>query len=139
MLKFYNISTILLATTLSNNALADCTPPFLTDAELRNTLPDHIACVSNGAGGWENQEEHIGSAGDSSGNLYDYKEGNLPTSIDKREQLGTWSISGNQIHYSYSGGDSFSFELHTNGGDSYTFCGPATVNATIKVNNGNGC
>ncbi len=139
MFKHFQYGILLSGIILANNAVAACSDPQLTSAQISNTLPGSIVCVSNGAGGFENQEEHIGSAGSTGGDLYDYKKG-VNDPIDPRELIGSWSINNSLITYNYTGGSNFTFSLHrTTTPGNYTFCGPATVEATIITNGGAGC
>ena len=114
-------------------------------AQLNNLLQGNTVCVSNGAGGWDAQEQHF------AGNvLKDYKLG--PSSaIDPTEQVGTWSTSNNgslgaQVIYVY-GNQSYTYGVCHNGGapatgQSLGFCpmgsGTAT-SATLKLGTTSGC
>jgi hypothetical protein len=56
--------------------------------------------------------------------------------VDPTAQVGTWSIAANQVTYSYTGGPSYSYEIHGPNGGPYDFCQgttPVVTGATFKV------
>lgn len=113
---------------LSGGAIAQsvCTGSPLTDAQLVTLLAGNTVCANNGTDEW--QEQHRGSAGATSGELWDYKKGPAPEVVDPTSQVGSWSISANQVHYNY-GGPAYSFEVYESVvvGGSYCFSGPEMI------------
>ena len=117
----------------------------LNISQLNAIFPGNTICVSNGAGGWDAQEQHLGG-----GVLQDYKLG--PSSVvDKTAQVGTWSTanngaSGAQVTYAY-GSQTYTYGVCSTGttavnGQAVGFCpmgsGTATP-ATLKVGTASGC
>lgn len=99
------------------------------------TLSGNTVCVANGSGGWEGQEQHK-----TDGQLWDYKLG-PGHAIDPSEQIGTWTVSGNNVTHSYSGGQSYTYTMCRVGATaSYGFCGTGgTIMASIKPGTSAGC
>jgi hypothetical protein len=125
-------ATIALAA-FSGGAIAACTGTPLTQSQLTSVLTNNTVCVAK-AGGWDAQEQHI-----TGGVLKDYKQG--PTStIDPTQTIGTWSLTTapGQVTYVYSGGGTYSYSVYTSGAG-YSFCGQATVEATVKSGTAAGC
>ncbi len=131
MFRSVSFSVLISSIVLSQSTFADCNSPLDNTALTTLFSTPKIVCVAN-SNGWEHQEEHI-----IGGALYDYKLG-PSNAIDPRENIGSWSISGNTITYNYLGGSSFSSTLGSNGGESYTFCANSMA-ATIKPNTNSGC
>ncbi len=100
---------------LSAQAGADCLPNTrVTGAALTNLVSGNTVCATSGTKTW--QEQH--RAG---GQLWDYKKGpNDP--VDPSKQVGTWSIAGNNVTYSYTGGPSYTYSIHGPSGGPYSFC-----------------
>ena len=116
--------------TLFNIASAACTSPLVTNPA--SVLEGNTMCSNN------SQEEHHASR-----DLWDYKLGdNHPG--DHRKKIGTWNVVNvngiTSIKYTYdNAGGEFTFTLHSNGGNSYTYCGPEIVDATLKIGINVGC
>ncbi len=110
---------------------ADCTQATrVTGTTLGDTLVGSTFCTN------DSQEEHL-----SGGALWDYKKGDGDP-IDPREQVGTWSVANDIVSYQYGSNGPYTFELHANGGNSYTFCGinnSNTIDATRIANTNVGC
>jgi hypothetical protein len=110
-----------------------------TPAALTTLLSGKTVCVPN-AGGWEWQEEHLGT-----GELFDFKRG-PGHATDPREKVGTWAVSGTGantvVRHSYTGGSSYEYKVCLAGGTSVGFCptaGGATIMATVKSGSLVGC
>lgn len=97
---------------------------------LNDLLTGNTVCVSNGAGGWDAQELH-----QSGGNLVDYKLG-PGHAIDPSTSVGSWSISGSTVTYSYGTGGTYNNAVWDNGDGTYSFCNPAETVGTIKAGSG---
>lgn len=94
-----------------------------------NTLTGKTVCVG-AAPTWQAQEYH-----QTGGALIDYKRGPAaPGNVDPSEQVGAWSILGNQMSYSYTNGGNYTFDVYENSG-AYSFCtGAASVaEATLRT------
>jgi len=117
--------------TLFNIASAACTQETLVNNPAL-VLEGNTMCSNN------SQEEHH-----TNGDLWDYKLGdNHPG--DHRKKIGAWDVVNvnaiTSIKYTYdNAGGEFTFTLHWNGGASYTYCGPETVEATLKTGINVGC
>lgn len=121
---------------VAQGAIAACGDTQIVDTNLTNLLSGSTVCVSNGSGGWENQEQHL-----SNGDLVDYKKGPSDP-VDPTKKVGTWSVSGSgtgtMVNYSYTdaSGSSgpFSFTVHSNDNVNLSFCNGTTevVAATLK-------
>lgn len=95
-----------------------------------STLGGKTVCVGS-APTWQAQEFHqVG------GTLIDYKRGSGHP-IDPTKTIGTWSVSGNQIAYSYTSGGSYTFDVYEKNG-AYSFCtsGGSAAEATIRDSQG---
>jgi len=130
----------LLLVGVTEGANAACGDSQIMNAALTSLLSGNTVCVSNGSGGWENQEEHV-----SGGALVDYKKG-PGDNVDPTKQVGTWSVSGTDastvVNYNYThGGNSgpFSFTVHSADNVHLSFCDASNneiVAATLKVGAG---
>lgn len=95
--------------------MAVCTAQTRVTGNALNTLiAGNTVCASRGADRW--QEQHRGG-----GALWDYKRGPNDT-VDPSKQVGTWSIGANNVTYSYTGGPSYTYSVHEEGGGRYSFC-----------------
>ena len=98
-LSLTSCAIILGTFTFFSSVYADCaSDPIVSPTALVGTT----VCVVN-----ESQEFHQGSG--SSGDLIDYKKGSSDP-VDPTTSVGSWSISGNNITYTY-GGTSFTYTL----------------------------
>jgi hypothetical protein len=97
------------------------------------------------------QEEHLGAAAATNGELYDYKLG-TGHPIDPRKRVGSWFVSRTGpallVHdYAFSGAPQYQWKVYgptTNnpGVSVYTFCTAADaehVRAFVRANTGAGC
>jgi len=149
MLRPYLFGAIILGTALSNNALAiDCSPGTkLNPSQLSTDLTGNTVCVGL-PGAWKAQEEHRVS-----GELWDFHSGpnsvnaperltsNDPDSWDPTDKVGTWSITGDKVTYTYDSGGSYEYNLHRTL-SVYTFCttdGGTDTDAVIAPGIGGGC
>ena len=106
---------------------ANCTGTTATQQNAASVLGNHTVCATNGSESW--QEYHTGTTG---GDLVEYALGPSDP-VDPTHLEGTWSQSGNNIIYNYTGGSSYTFELWLAGG-TYYFCDSAG-NQIATVNN----
>ncbi len=129
---FYTI-IIILSIILSNNAVAlGCSGTPLNNAALTLYLENKTICVNSPE--FSQEEHHIG------GELWDYKKGDLD-SVDPRERIGGWLISGDEISYTYlDGGGSGTYTIQFNSG-TYAYCNGSSQIANIynRVNLGSAC
>ena len=118
------VTAVALLGCTSMNAMADCASPQIKGKDLSTLVTGNTVCANNGGDRW--QEQHRGG-----GQLWDYKMG--PShAIDPSEQVGTWSINGNNVTYSYTSGGSYTYEIHGPAGGPYTFC---PVGGGTQINN----
>ena len=121
----------------SGSALAVCSGSALNASQLTTLLSGNTVCGVAGTDRW--QEEHR-----TNGDLWDFKKG-AGDAVDPEEKVGTWSvISGaghdaGLVNYAYLGGGKYSYVVYDNGGGAYSFCGPSTVEATVKTGIAGGC
>lgn len=87
--------------------------------KIKKLLSNKTVCV-RGSGDWEAQEIHAAN-----GSLSDYKKGSDP--VDPTVEIGYWEQSGDTVHYSYSGGSSFSYDVY------YSSPNICFVNSTTTV------
>jgi hypothetical protein len=100
------------------NVVADCSSsPQVAASVLAGKSID----ASGGGENWK--ESHCGS-----GKLWKVGAG---TAVDPAVEIGTWSVSGNDVTYDYGTGGSFTWTLHNDGGSTYFFC-----NGTSEVASG---
>jgi hypothetical protein len=116
---------------LSGAVAANCTIETAIN-DLQTLLPGKTVCATYGTDQW--QEYHA-----LGGDLIDYKQGPpAPGNVDPTETVGTWSISDDKekVTYSYTGGDSYTYTVHAEGNDKYSFCNGSTqiTGATLKPN-----
>jgi hypothetical protein len=122
------LTSFLLLAAVSGNVLADCSQRTQIVNQdrggernnLRQELRGKTICATKNGERW--QEDH--RAG---GQLWDYKKGPRDK-MDPSAQVGTWETNGfgadTKVIYNYgSAGGTFSYTVHKNGGDSYSFCG----------------
>ena len=113
-------------------AAPNCTTPNRVNGSALTTLiSGNTVCATRGADKW--QEQHrIG------GQLWDFKKGSSDP-VDPSKQVGTWGIASNNVTYSYTGGPSYTYTVHDEGGGaSYSFCSNGSVvvsGATFKPGN----
>lgn len=124
----------------AKRAVVPCAPgDQVTGTALSTLLTGMTACASK-VNGDKWQEEH--RAG---GALWDYKKG-AADKVDPTAKVGGWSIVGagsnTTVKYSYTGGDVYSYTVHSVGDGTYDFCvSPGStfdVNVTLK-SVGSGC
>lgn len=132
-MKAYLAAGASLLMVMAGEVTADCNSPIVTD--LNALLAGKTVCVAEDVHQppftdkpalspfWASQEEHRAD-----GSLWDYKRG-PSDSLDPTKKLGTWSISGNNITYSYTAFNpncSITFTVHDNGNTltekRYSFC-----------------
>ena len=145
---------LLLASAMTGEAMAQCTTGRVNSVSALTTLlSGNTICVSNGAGGWDSQEEHIAG-----GVLMDYKKGPSDR-VDPTKVLGTWHVSGPAlppantiVTYNYTAwtpNQSYAYLVYLNSGtlnqagSTYAFCtspgGTPVVIGTLKAGTGAGC
>lgn len=135
------MGTILLAG-MADGSFADCTSTQVTDTTtptLFDFLKNNTVCVSDGSGGWKNQEYHSTNPSGSGYELIDWKMGSDPK--DPTGKVGTWNVSGTGgantfVTYVYDDGGTYQYTVHDNGGGSITFCEGTTPNATASYYSG---
>ena len=121
----------------SGSALAVCSGTALNASQLTTLLNGNTVCGVAGSDRW--QEEHR-----TNGDLWDYKKG-PGDAVDPEEKVGTWNViigaghDAGLINYAYLGGGNYSYVVYDNGGGAYSFCGPSTVEATVKTGITGGC
>ena len=135
MFKYHTYAAIILSISFSvhTNAIAGCISPSTQvkgKAALTTILAGNTVCTS------DSQEQHRANS-----ELWDYKEGN--NSGDRTARVGTWSISGNKVSYSYGnspnyrGNSAGHYALFDNHDDSYSFCiGKKEVAIAISIEPG---
>lgn len=97
--------------------------------ELPGVLNDRMVCVSNGTGGWENQEFHNGS----SQRVVDYKLG-PGDPVDPSKDIGSYAFIGANVQYNYTGDSktySFSVCKKSSPSRDYAFCGASGTSVNI--------
>jgi len=129
-MKTLIVTSFALLACVSGSAMAACSGTPLSVSQLTTLLTGKTVCGSAGTDQW--QEEHKAS-----GELWDYKKG-PGDPVDPEEKVGTWSvqsggIASGKINYQYDGGTGFSYTVYDNGNGTYSFCGPSTVEVTIKA------
>jgi len=119
---------------VGGEAMAACSGTPVTQAQLTLILTNNTVCAIRGSERW--QELHqIGGA------LIDFKLG-PGHPVDPSETVGSWSIGGTAtvaaVVYNYgSSGGTYTYQVHPNGGNSYSFCvGSTDLPTTIKVGGG---
>jgi len=114
-MKRLMITSLVLLAGISGEATAACTANTrVTGGALTALIAGNTVCATRGAEKW--QEQHRGGA-----QLWDYKKGPpSPGNVDPTKQVGTWSISSNNVTYSYTGGPSYTYSVHGSG--PYSFC-----------------
>jgi hypothetical protein len=134
-MKSIVVSSCIVLAGLVGEAAADCTNNQVTGAALPTLLENRMVCgvrvgaAANDKNKW--QEHHAGTSG---GSLVDYKRGADPR--DPSETVGTWSVSGNTVTHTYTGGNSYAWTVYRIGAtDNYSFCDGATevVRANISL------
>jgi hypothetical protein len=114
----------------------------LNRVQIGNQIVGKTMCATSGNDRW--QEFHQGTAGDLTGPLIDYKKGpNDP--VDKTQQVGTWSISGNGgntlLVHNYGASATYSWAVCGSNGGPYTLVsssGATVTNVTVR-NGQTGC
>lgn len=132
------ITSMLLFTGISGEAMADCSPATqVLGGAVMTLISTNTVCATRGNEKW--QEQHR-----SGGALWDYKKG-PGDSVDPSKQVGTWiaSRTTSSVTYSYTGGSSYTYTIHGPAGGPYSFCtGPngteVVSGATFKPGN-NSC
>jgi hypothetical protein len=121
IMKHLMVTSAILLSWIAGEVMADCTNPTrVTGNALRTLIEGNTVCASVGADQW--QEQHRAGGG-----LWDYKKG-PDDPVDPTAQVGEWSISRNEVIYSYylSGtediGPEYTYSVHDTGGGSYDFC-----------------
>lgn len=102
---------------LPMSSWAECTPATrLTGRALQDLVSGNTLCASRNADRWQQQHHPDGT-------LWDYKMG-PGHPVDPSKQVGTWRIQGNQITYTYTGGQSYTYSIHkvTGATARYDFC-----------------
>ena len=132
-MKLQQFIGVFLAAGLAGEAVASCGDPQLPADDITALLEGHTVCVSNGNGGWTFQEQHIAG-----GLLRDHKRGG--NDFDPTQDVGQWSIAprADEVRYTY-GGSSTQYEVRGTGNpeiinqaDLWTFCGPDTIEFTVR-------
>ena len=103
------------------NVFADCSSDPAVSASV---LVGRSVDADGGGENWK--ESHCGSG--NSGELWKKGAG---TAVDPAAEIGTWSISGNDVTYDYGSGGRYTWTLHNDGGSTYFFC-----NGTSQVASG---
>jgi hypothetical protein len=134
MSKAFAVMVPLLVSTamLGGEAIAACTGNSLNQTQLATALTGNTACAVRGNDRW--QELH-----QSGGALIDYKRG-PSDNVDPSKQVGTWSIVGTgtnaRVSYNYGTGGTFTYQVFSNGGSSYSFCNGTELLVSIKAGGG---
>ena len=122
------ISSLLLLNTLMTEAQAKpCNAPLLpplathvVGIALKNLLESHTVCVGNSSP-WQAQEYHKTPSG-AADNLIDFKHG-ASSPNDPTAPVGSWTISGNIVSYTYhDSGTVYNDQVYDNHDSTYTFC-----------------
>ena len=123
-MKRLMVMSIVLLAGFSGGSMAACeTNTRVTGNALSTLISGNTVCATRGSEKW--QEQH--RAG---GALYDYKKG--PTDkVDPTKQVGTWSIAANNVTYSYAGGPSYTYSVHSPVSGVYDFC--TAPNGSVRV------
>lgn len=122
-MKRLMIASVVLLAWVSGEAMASCTSPIVADPG--SLLSGKTVCAILGSEEW--QEYHNGG-----GSIVDYKRGSSDP-VDPSKTVGTWNATGGSVTYNYGSGGTYSYEVHDNGGGSYTFCGARTIDATLRA------
>jgi hypothetical protein len=127
VMKRLMVASILLLAGISGEVVAACSDPQVTGSDLTGLITGNTVCATSGGDQW--QEQHR-----TGGQLWDYKKGSDP--VDPTKQVGNWSIAADNVTYSYTGGQSYTYSVHGPTGGPYSFCsGGAEVvgGATFKT------
>lgn len=132
-MKRISIVGCILVALWAGQASADCTTsPLLTGTKITMMLSGKQVCASPGTGYPGNpanrwQEEHMAN-----GQLWDYKLG--PTDpVDPRKQVGTWSVTGDKITHTYTGGQSYSYDVRMISPTQVSFCVGSAEHAVANI------
>lgn len=113
-MKRLMVTSIILLAGISGEAMAACTPSTrVTGSGLSTLITGNTVCATQGTDKW--QEQH--RAGNQ---LWDYKKGPSDP-VDPSKKVGTWGIAANNVTHTYTGGASFTYSVHNDGG-TYSFC-----------------
>ena len=105
------------------SAFAVCATPYMNGNDTKALLNNKTVCspanCTNSGGTCLWQEWHNGT---DSGSLIEMHAG---TTADPQETVGTFSIAttGKVTHIYTGGGGTYNYDVHNDGGGSYTFCG----------------
>lgn len=131
-MRKHALATVAGVLCLTGQVFAACAPPYLNQNAISAALTGNTVCVGTSSN-WEAQELHV-----SGGDLTDYKRGpSHPT--DPTKTIGSWRTnSGNTLTHDYGGGTSYTYQVKSNGGASYSFCSAtgAEIIATVKTGSG---
>jgi hypothetical protein len=122
LMRLSIIAAVVVVASESAPVLADCNSPLVADAA--SALQNNTVCATLGRERW--QEFHAPG-----GNLIDYKKGPSDR-VDPSKSVGSWSASADTVTYDYGRGGTFRYQLHNNGGGSYTFCGTRNIDAVLR-------
>ena len=138
-----NWTTVFTSTTANSNVTdlavtvsGTATTVTATNTETQGSAGSVAAVVSGktvcvgASGARTNQEYH-----DPNGNITDWKKGAADPK-DPTKTIGTWSISGNNIVYTYTAGSTGTYSLWLqSGGTSYDWCNGATTVVNVTTAN----
>ena len=106
---------------------------------LSTLLLGNTVCGKEVGGTDQWQEEHRSGSG---GELWERAKGPSDP-VDPSHRVGTWTLDGTNgrptVRYDYTGGSSYTFSVHSNGGDNYSFCDGSTEVATATIITSGGC
>lgn len=122
----------------AENCVANPTDGYaeLTASQLAALLGRSMACYPAGGSPWTNQEYHADSG--NGGALSDYKLGPAATgNKDPTKVIGTYSVTGNQVTYSYTTGGTAAYTVwgtQSSGSGIYDFCnGASPLSGRVKI------
>lgn len=141
LMKRLMITSVALLAWFSGEAMAACVPPYMSETQIKATLPGNTVCSPANCTGaactW--QEQHRG--GPQNGELWDFKKGDNP--MDPTEKVGHWTITPSaglgtpsQVIISYLGGSGYSYRVKNEGSGLYRFCPSAGPGFPFSVKSG---
>jgi prepilin-type processing-associated H-X9-DG protein len=136
------IVSILLLGGITGESMATCDNSNWVNptSNLSTLLLGNTVCGNEVGGGTDQwQEEHRSGSG---GDLWERAKG-LNDPVDPSHKVGIWTLDGTNgrptVRYDYTGGNSYTFSVHSNGGGNYSFCDGSTEVATATIITSGGC
>jgi len=114
----WTLATGVLLSMLSFSAAADDCTSGAGTAITQTDLEEQVVCGTSATNSDTWQEHHGLISG--GGVLTEFALGTNP--VDPTHVVGSWSISGNTVTYTYSGGSSYSFDVYSTVSGAITFC-----------------